>query len=980
MSSKRILFTLLICLIIDANVLAQELKPHNVIIGSSYYRESELRPFTQHSYTLLETSYAKEPFIPKLTIMPIEVEESFAHNISVSGLTRSFGGFSELFLGAQGTLENSFLLFVNKEYDEAEKKLLSILPSNDEIGEKASLLLAWTKYHKKQFKGALLYAKSGFTSKNPTILQESYYISSLILLNQSRYSEIKELFEPYQQKINSPFWNSRLSVAYLYTLTKMNRWREAASFLWQYDMNRFAHSKAYYKLQEIDAIVNFRLARYEESLESLIGASQNNPDLTYQKNLNRVFAWIYYLTGQYLKAVELIDVKKSQGLCPISDEISYVKIASLSRLEEWKQVQAEFETLSPESSFYELSAFTIQTQSKNKRIDDNFKTRLIGIHYDFPEMKFHTSFLNGVNAYGKENFDLAGKFFLQAMSTDVENSDYNIALFNYGIIQLKQKKYAEALQQFQQLLKLMSGKQSPLLQYHILFCLYQLNEQEKFFNTLTQTDANALSKVQHHELKMMKANILVTKDQHQMAVKLYLSVWEDSRDISALEFAVVSLYRDKGYQQILSLLKQNDDVQSEIIFIYEVRAFLGSQNYPLALSKIQKANYSSEAFIELQLEVWLANRKFTTIIKEVTKHLRKSLSDETRLLYYLSLGDAHFNLEDFGNSKNQFFKALNLTDDPLRKSLIQYNIALITYYTKDYPSFLRETEIILSNSYLTPEIRYNLIQLKVDYYRNINQPEKVDDELRAYVENYSFQRAKAKLKRLQLLLFFRNYQKCHELAQNADPTENQFQAKDRHILIGHCGVKSNQTESAISALTKALKQKPKNYRIDEINLLLGEGYFQKGDYKSSLWLSSKLKSRNLNKEITNRNTMLLVDSTIHLKRHDDAKKELGGLSQYRETPYYSTALKLSAEISASNDDTDSSARSLLRVYYKTDTSVADKAKVLLRISEMYLHDSNESEAKRFFTKIDTKDISSSPSLNKRYQALSSKLKEKSPEI
>ncbi|MBU2514421.1 tetratricopeptide repeat protein [bacterium] len=957
----------------ESDISAQELKPHNVIISSSYYEKSQLKPFLTHSYSLLETSYSKEPYLPSFKVEPIETVEDYSHNIKISGLTKSFGRLSELFLGKEGTLENAFLLFLKEEYVEAESKLLTLLPSVDEVGERGTLLLAWTKYRKQQYESALIYAKGGFNSKNLTITQESYYIYSLVLLKQHRYEELALLYLPYIEPSKHEFWNSRLCIIYLYNLTILEKWNDARKFLWRFNIKQFAHSKNYYKLHEIEGIIYFKLKQYPESLESLTTAKQLNPQFEYQKHINRIIAWINYFLGKYKETVNQIEQKHNLMEIKAKDEIQYLKIASLTHLGDFQAVKREFDLLSPESPFYKLAAFIIQTFSMNQNIGDEFKKLLLGIHYDFPEMKFHTALLNGINAFRNNLFEAAEAQFFKAISIDVNNTEYNVALYNLGLTHLRLNQFGKAAKDFGELLQLMPTENTDALHYHILYCLYQLGEKSEFLTYLNQIDLQTFSDSHRWEIMHMHGNILLTVDSNAEAATLFFTLWDQSKDVTALESAVTALYKDRKFEEINSLKLGEQPYLTEPLFIFEIKSLLGSKRNEQASQKIERATYTSESFIQLQLEVWMADFQYERIVSYVSQLLNQSLSQETRLLYYLSLGDAHFNLKNYGESKNQFFKALSLTDDPLRKSLIQYNIVLITYYKKDYPSFLKETNVILANKDLTPEIRYNLTQLLVDYYQQNEQTDLVDKTLETYAKNFDFQKVKAKLKRLQLLYQNGFYEKCFWLANEQDPMEDSYQTRDRIILLGYCGNYEKKANQVIDILSDNLKKNPADYRADEMNLVLAEAYFLKGDYKSSLWLSRKLTRVKLNREITFRNQLLLVDSLVHLGSYTQAEQELGNTGQYRQTKYFSRALKLNAEIQATKKNVDESVRSLLRVYYEPNATPRIKNESLIRISEIYLATNRTNEAKSYFSKIDSEYALSHEELQTRFAALGKKL-------
>ena len=129
---RTILFFILFW-IVSFSATGQELKPHHVIVKSSFREKSQLRPFYQHQYDLQSASRILEPYFPQFKVVHTQLPQDFSIDITLSGITKSFGELSELFYSDQGVLENAYLLYQQEDYQNSSRKLLSILPNSNMI-------------------------------------------------------------------------------------------------------------------------------------------------------------------------------------------------------------------------------------------------------------------------------------------------------------------------------------------------------------------------------------------------------------------------------------------------------------------------------------------------------------------------------------------------------------------------------------------------------------------------------------------------------------------------------------------------------------------------------------------------------------------------------------------------------------------------------------------------------------------------------
>ncbi|MCP4749592.1 MAG: tetratricopeptide repeat protein [Proteobacteria bacterium] len=903
-----------------------------------------------------------------------ELPDGFPQIIAISWLTEFSGGLSELLMGNVGVLESGILLYRQKRLDAAERKLVSVLQAPVDTREMAELWLGWIKYEKHQWKESSDYASTLHDSRNEEIVIESYYLSSLLLIKQKLYEEHHSLMNQLKEKIPQENWNFRLSYCYLISLVNLKYWSDARLFLKRFDHNAIVHARYYYKIMEISALVDYAQNDYQLSLDNYRHLKTLIRHPAFQYNVDRNIAWLSYLTGKYGEALKLVEQNIARYPTKPDEELKYLELACLVRLSKWESVERNLEKLPPQSMFYVYSAYQIRSFLDDPNKHEILHQKVSSLKYRFPEMKFHIALKDGNRFLENGRSDKAERQYLRAMSVDTSSRNYWMAQYNLGLCHLKQGEFEKAKEDFVNLLHRQQNKGPKLLPYHLLYAYYQTSRPRKFMDFVGTMNPAEQEKPILLELNLMKGGVLLGLGKNEQAVKQFMWVWNHGKNVVALEYAAKAYYADGKFQRIIELVHDHPEVGSDILFTYEIKSLLAIRKFEEALSLLEKRSLKGEHLIQLRIEVWLANHRYHEIIARISPLLNNTLSKEKRLLYYLSLGDAYFNLQKYSESKNQFYKALKLTFEIQEQSLILYNIALTTYYYRDYVSFVKEINLILQRKKLSDEIRYNLTQLLVDYYQQNNQTAKADLTLKNYIENNEYQKSKAHIKRIRLLYRTGESSKCFELSQVKVGNESSYHRRDRIIMAGYCGNKTKNTTATIGLLKNELENKKETYRQNEVRFLLAQEYFNNNDYRRSLVNAKSLKKETLNPKVSQETQILLSRNYLRLGNLTEASKELGDVNPYRQTYQYSRALRLKAEIKYAQRKIDDAAKSFLRIYYHPKSATEEKQEVLIRIAEIYLEQEMAEEAKKYYLRLDTEIVLKNDDLKARFFVLQKEMK------
>lgn len=951
----------------------QKLKPKNVIIHSSYKEKSIRVKTVHHKFDLQPLIYLQEPYLPEFQFLDFELPEAFPQNREISWLSRNLGFLSEIFLGDIGILEKGLVQYRKGNLDLAKITLIQLIHSPTQISDVANLYLGWIEYKRNHWDLSYRYTSKILNSKNASISQEAHFLISLLKIRQRNYKEHIKIMQQYEKRIKPESWGFRLPFYYLVSLIKLEKWDIANQLISQINQTGLSHAKQFYKIKEAIAIVSYNQQKYSISLNNYFQANKLNPLLSYQYQIFRNIAWIQYFTGEYQQSIDLIDVNARSPYKEFSEELKYLKIICLLNMNKRNLLKPVLNQLKKESPFYSYASFKIKSFYKNPEKYKNLIEQQSFQAFDSPGMIFHITSLDGNHAFKKNRFKKAIEQYQKALSLDETNINANKTQFNLALSLLKTGRFEKANRI---LLTIKNSKQADsfrLLPYHILYSFFKLNQGDKYLKLERSINYERYSKPVRSDIHFMTGNIHLNNENHNKAIRDFLWVWHAERNIKALELSALAYYQQSQFQKTIKIANQDRKHTSRALFHFKIQSLLALSKPGQALKIIENHPLNDEQSIEIYLEVLLANQKYKRIITHISALQKGSFDSNKRLFFYLYLGDAYFNLKKYSKSKNQLYRALNLSKDKNIRSLILYNIILSTYHYGDFATFKKEANQILKNRVLTDEIRYSLTQILVDYYSQNQQVALADRTLANYIKNYSYFSSRAHNKRIRLLHLSRAYNKCYSLSQLKKGKESDFSRRDRVIMAGYCGNKSKRSADVAKLINSEFEQDMKDYRKNELNYLLAQAYTKTKKYKRSIRLIKKLDIIEL--DIHTRHEIKLLQSVnlLNTSRPNQAEAELGDLNQYRKSKRYIDALHIKGEISIKAKADHKAIRTFLRIHYLPQTPIIVKQEALLRIAEFYYQQHNLDKANEYLKKLNHGVVKKNRKTQSRFNQLKKKL-------
>ncbi|MBT3227318.1 MAG: tetratricopeptide repeat protein [Deltaproteobacteria bacterium] len=954
------------------------MKPHNVIVRSSFKNEVKVPTLKYHLYNLFAPGEIQEPYLPDFDFEIALLPDDIPHNTTVGWLTKFSPSLARLFRGDSGRFENGLFFYQQNNLNKAESDLIALLNRPSVHREKAILYLAWIKYKDQLWKEAIKLSSHLLQSNEIDIVKEVHYLTSLIYIKQEKFKKVLSLNETLRSKLPMDQFDPKQIYVHLISLINLGSWKEAKSVSDLILNKSIAHSKVFFKIVELTGLIDYKNKSYLSSLKNYNRAKSYHALPAYQFVMNRHIAWLYYLTGNYESAVKVLQERNSQYLSDYTEERAYLKLACLVRLKKWADVSMILNGFKEGSIFRTYGSFLIRHHLKDSTEYPDLFKQVSAQKFNFPEMKFHVALLDGNLFYKRKHYQKAKDTYIRAMSVDSSSQDYWIAQFNLGLTHLKLRQYDQAEINFLNLMRTFHGSQITQLRYHLIYAQYQQSKIDPSWESMDLADFPSLNRDQQIELRLIQAGTLLRLSKRETAKSVFMDIWLQTKQQDALEFVIKISYDQRQFDKVINLVKEHPQHRSDTLITYEVKSLLAMRRFNDAKRSIEEIPADNDLFIPLRLEVWTANSEYKSIIKFISGQLRKALDKQQRRFYYLKLGDAYFNLQQYQKSKNQFYRALGLTSEPILKSLILYNIALSSYYYNDYASFLSEVNQVLSRKEITDEVRYNLTILLAEYYQKTNRLVQADSTLEKYSRPYTYNLASIHIKRIRIWFQAKNHKKCVKLGRTGVSGESEYQQRDRIIMFGYCANTIHRPSETIKSFRQELESNQNSYRINELHFILAQAYSQTGDFKRSLSLAQPLVIKPLNTEVRLETQLLLASNRLQLKDLKKAAEELGDVNQYRVTGQYVRSLHLKGEIELQQKQYHQAYRTLLRVYYLPDSSKVDQQLVLLRITEGYLSEMNLEAAVKHFKKIDAKLIWKKLPIRKRYKAAKASIKAKQP--
>ena len=951
----------------------KELKPKNVIIHSSYIEKSVHLKTVHHKYDLQPLIYIQEPYLPELQFLDFQLPKAFPQNIEISWLSRNLTILSEIFLGDMGTLEKGIIQYRKEDLESANKTFFKLTQSPRPIGDVANLYLGWIQFRQNQLKESYKTISKILDSDNHTVSQEGHFIMSLIMIKLRDYQNHLTIMQQYEKREKRESWGFRLSFCYLTSLIKLEKWETADQLLKQLEKRVLNHAKLYYKTREAIALIAYIQNNYAVSLDNYNQAKKLNPLLSYQYQINRNIAWIQYYTGEYQQSIDLIDNNSRSPYKEYSEELKYLKIICLLNMNQRNLLKPVLSQLKKDSPFYSYASFKIKSFYKNPEKYGNLIDQQSIQAFDSPDMMFHIASLDGNHAFKKNRFDKAIKQYQTALSINEANINANKTRYNLALSFLKSEDFEKANQTFLALYNNKLSDSFPLLPYHLLYTFFKLDQSENYLKFEPEIDYSKYSKNIRSDIHFMIGNIHLNNGNHKNAIKDFLWVWNADQNIIALELSALAFYQQSQFRKTIRIADKDKLQVSRTLLHYKIKSLLALNQPKRALKIITNHPFNDNQSIEIYLEVLLANQKYNKIITHISALQKGTFDTKKRLFFYLYLGDAYFNLKEYSKSKNQLYRALNLSTDQKINSLILYNIILSTYHYGDYATFEKEATQILKTRTLTDEIRYSLTQILVDYYSRNQQTALADRTLADYTKNYSYYKSRAHNKRIRLLHQSGSFNKCYSLSQQKSDDESNFSRRDRIIMAGYCGNKSNRSGDVVRLIEKETKNKMKEYRKNELNYLLAQAYTKTNKHKKSIRLIGKLIVTELDINTRHETKLLQSENLLNTSRLQQAEAELGDLNQYRKTKRYADALNIKGEINIKAKNENKAVRTFLRIYYLPQSTKIAKQLAILRIAEFYYQQQKIKKANVFMKKLNFKIVNSNKKAKTRYNYLKKKL-------
>ena len=966
-----LLFLLLISIRADLFGAVAKLKPHNVIVQSSFKEEIRIPVLKHHNYTIFEPGTVQEPYQPEFNFSITHLPDNLAQNATISWLTKFSPSLARIFKGNSGRFENGLFFYQQNRLNKAEQDLITLLNQTSAYRDRAVLYLAWIKYKDQLWEEAIKLSSYLYHAANIELVKEAHYLTSLIYLKQNKYGEVLDLNEALQVRL--PLDQFELKQIYVHLICQINLgfWNDAKNLSDALLTKPIAHSKLFHKIRELSGLIDYKNKDYRSSIKKYRLVKTYNAHPEFQFTTNRHIAWLYYLTGNYKSAIDVLQDPKSQYLSDYTEELTYLKLACFVRLKKWNRVSVILDYFNDGSLFHTYGSFLVRQYLSDPSMHPELFRLVSTQKFNFPEMKFHVALLDGNLFFRQKKFYKAKDAFIRAMSVDSSSSDYWISQYNLGLTHLKLGQYKSAEQDFLNLMRTVHSAPTDQLQYQLIYAQYQQSISDPAWASLEPENFPSLNKEQQIEILFIKAGTLLKLGKRENAKSVFAKIWQQTKRQEALEFIVKIQYDQRQFSKVIKLIGDVPQYRSDILIVYEVKSLLALRHFKEAKKAIEKIHDSRDPFIALRLEVWVANNEYKSIIKYVSKLLRQSLDKEQRRYYYLSLGDAFFNLQQYQESKSQYYRALGLTREHTLKSLILYNIALSSYYHNDYTSFLSEVKLILKKQETTEEVRFNLTNLLTEFYQNSDRLVQADKILEQYSQSNSYNRASIHIKRIRIWFQNDNHKQCVKLSRTGVSDENEYQRRDRLIMFGYCANSIHLPTETIKAIQLELKNHPNLYRINELNFVLAQAYSQAKNFKRSLQLAQFLTIKPLNTKVRLDTQLLITQNLLKLNKLKKAYEELGDVNQYRVSGHYVRSLQLKGEIELQEKKHHQAYRTLLRIYYLSGVSIKAQQFALLRIAEGYISEKKFMAAKRHFNKIDPKIISKELAAQRRYEAVRS---------
>ncbi|MDX2469916.1 MAG: hypothetical protein QNL04_04990 [SAR324 cluster bacterium] len=964
----RLFLCLFICLPLLAN--AQEIATKKVAVQALHLSQ-EIRPVIQnHSYEPKRPERGVEPFSPKVKVKSFSLPKGMmVRDVPVHWLTEFSGGLAATFLGSKGQFQRGQLAYKEKRYEDAKKAFAVLFKrKGGDTWEQAGLWQAWTLFQLEEMSASFDVASELFEAKDLSVRSEAYYIAGLSYYLSSKNQELFQLLKDSERDIPKESRSIRLHLLKLSALARGEKWNEAHQALLAMDIKSFERDLNYKRLVELEAVIAYHESDFKNSLRAFITLEKLQNDLGERLSSLKNIAWMNYFNGDYEKAKKTAHFVLEKLDLASQAEMHYLWIAAQVRLQKSEGLFAELKELPQSSDFYSFASFYIRSFFKELKQYPDLKNQVQSSSFSFPELKFYTAILEGHRHFLAGDMDAAEAEFLQALAVDSKSGLYWVAQYNMALVHMKAGKLEKGLGLLGQLL---ANPEAPkhLIQYHQLFVLYSKKQDKEFLSLIAQVRLELLSDHAQWEVSLMHGALLYNDHKEKLALALFKKGWEKLKEPEALGYTAQVYYFRGKFNKVLSFASEHPKPKSTGLIHWQVKSLLALKKFERAKRVIEDAKFKGDTLVDLHVEVWLNTKDFKKIIAKVQPLIAGETSEAKKIELLGYLGDAWYNLKDYGRAGVSYNDALTLAKTKDQRSDFHYNKAMSLFLAEKFTEYEKAAETAL-NEPLKDDTRFQITENYANYLQKAGKGNKAQVILSDYGKKHSFKKAQSQLQQIRLLKDAGSLEECSIMAKSPVNEASKMERRDMAILGAKCSIERGASKEVLASLENELLTGAGNYRKPEVTILLAQARNQVGGYAASQEMIDQL-GPNTPKAYKLQAKLIKAENLFQMGQVAQSDKILGDPSQYHEVGIYPRALELQTQIKSQRGDLKQAVKNILRLYYKKGQSQEKKQAHLLRLAKLYASKGKKVEAAETLTKLNLSLLS--PDLKPEYDKLQSQL-------
>ena len=601
------------------------------------------------------------------------------------------------------------------------------------------------------------------------------------------------------------------------------------------------------------------------------------------------------------------------------------------------------------------------------------------IELDTPELIFYYNTQKADYLRKKSRFNQALQHYLKARNATLllsENSQKFLFYtnFNIGLLYLRDKKYDRAEKIFfnyQSSLQTDSqdGFQvknySTQIWYYLATIYYLQKKAEKILTlpTIKKGKKNKFYKEQFF-FRAWAHNQLGNNESARQQIKL-----AQIHQSSAIQSLIDSqLFKKKKYQTIVQAYnsKKTHSYTSNKLYVASLLKLDKEKKALAYLQKIKKQE--NPLYIDLYLEVWLANKLFNKVEEFSLQKLQQKTSPEIK--FYKNLALVYHQLENWDLSiqylETIIASILSNPENNLKTvKNVEDNIFLNLIHSTETKHLLYRKNIIANQKKNTLDLWKKTVLLAEQYKRKLE----FHQALRIY-QNYlkknTFQKASIQLLNQEILFLQSHWDLCIEYGKEPFFQETLLEKNDREIATNYCSLRQNKT--IFFPIPQQLDYRKNSW------LFLQAIIAAQGSENSSQIFSNKIATKELNSIEQQRYRLLKATNQLKKKEFVNALNSLKKAQNYIYFPTnYTQKLFLETQIYLNLERKKEALSSLIKLIY---SPLEKKTRItfILTAVELLIEQEWQEEAQLLFISINPKDLSTQN--QERYNKIKLKFVEK----